>query len=221
MEFYKTLQLDKNLNNNHFHIKFVINNRPFNLSLEQFAELTSLPNQGIFLYSDAWGLDELEKNLKQVPPYNSTLPALDDIRNLIQRRTIHEKVTNKGETVHRSQNQITTNKLFTHLRPCKLVIRENVYSAIGNRDYTQAIIMLMLYYLENGQPFNLGYFIIRRMYYFRDRRDKVLPYGMILTRLFKNLKANMVDHPFDERYILVPRNMPSLKAKQLKKPPPK
>ncbi|GJR54396.1 hypothetical protein Tco_1404917 [Tanacetum coccineum] len=33
----------------------------------------------------------------------------------------------------------------------------------------------------------------------RDRQDKVLPYGMILTRLFKNLKANMSQHPFDAR----------------------
>ncbi|GKD73185.1 hypothetical protein Tco_1331467 [Tanacetum coccineum] len=161
MEFYKTLQLDRNLNKNHFHIQF----------------------------SDAWGLDELEKNLEQFSPYNSTLPALDDIGNLIHRRTIPEK--------------------------------ENVYSAIGNRDHTQEIIALMLNCLENRQPFNLAYFIIRRMYYFRDRRDKVLPYGMILTRLFKILKANMVDHPFDERYILVPRKMSSLKAKQPKKPPTK
>ncbi|GKA75274.1 hypothetical protein Tco_0781652 [Tanacetum coccineum] len=134
-------------------------------------------------------LDELEKNVEQVPPYNSTPPTLDDIRNLIHRRTIHEK--------------------------------ENVYSAIGNRDHTQAIIALMLYYLENGQPFNLANIIIRRMYYFRDRRDKVLPYGMILTRLFKDLKANMAYHPFDECYILVPRKMSSLKAKQPKKPPSK
>ncbi|GJR27138.1 hypothetical protein Tco_1103370 [Tanacetum coccineum] len=61
----------------------------------------------------------------------------------------------------------------------------------------------------------------RRMYYFRDRKDKILPYGMVLTRLFKNLKANMTDHLFDERYVLVPRKMLSLKAKQPKKPPPK
>ncbi|GJW50866.1 hypothetical protein Tco_0092217 [Tanacetum coccineum] len=106
-------------------------------------------------------------------------------------------------------------------RPYGLVIRENVYSAIGNRDHTQAVIALMFYYLENGQPFNLAYFIIRRMDFFRDRRDKVLPYGMILTRLFKNLKADMEKHPFDERYKLVPRKMSSLKAKQPKKPPPK
>ncbi|GJY87062.1 hypothetical protein Tco_0501690, partial [Tanacetum coccineum] len=106
-------------------------------------------------------------------------------------------------------------------RPCELVIRGNVYSDIGNRDHTQASIALMLYCLETGQPFNLAYFIIRRMYFFRDRRDKVLPYGMIITRLFKNLKANMEKHPFDERYKLVPRKMSSLKAKQPKKPPAK
>ncbi|GJS57440.1 hypothetical protein Tco_0652224 [Tanacetum coccineum] len=118
-------------------------------------------------------------------------------------------------------NQIETNEIFDHLRPYELVLRENVYFAIGNRDHTQAIIALMLYCLENGQPFNLAQFIIRRMYFFRDRQDKVLPYGMILTCLFKNLKENMSNHTFDERYILVPRKMSSLKAKQPKKPPPK
>nr|GEU31440.1 Gag-Pol polyprotein [Tanacetum cinerariifolium] len=105
-------------------------------------------------------------------------------------------------------------------RPCELVIRENVYSAIGNRDHTQAVFALM-YWLENRQPFNLAYFIIKRMYFFRDRRDKVLPYGMILTHLFKNLKANMAQGSFDERYKLVPKKMSSLKAKQPKRPPPK
>ncbi|GJS96455.1 hypothetical protein Tco_0803423 [Tanacetum coccineum] len=193
----------------------------FNLSLPQFAELTHLPNQGICIYSDAWGLDELEKTLEQIEPYNSRLPALDDIRNLIHRRTVHEKIDKEGNTIYKLPNQIKTNELFDHLRPCELVIRENVYSAIGNRDHTQAVIALMLYCLENRQPFNLAYFIVRRMYFFRDRRDKVLPYGMILTRLFENLKANMAQGSFDERYKLVPRKMSSLKAKQPKKPPPK
>ncbi|GJZ48905.1 hypothetical protein Tco_0603095 [Tanacetum coccineum] len=106
-------------------------------------------------------------------------------------------------------------------RPSALVIRENVYSAIGNMDHTQAIIALMLYCVETGRHFNLAYFISRRMTYFRDRKDKILPYGMILTRLFRNLKANMFEHLFDERYILIPRKMASLKAKQPKHPPPK
>nr|GEW79493.1 alpha/beta hydrolases superfamily protein [Tanacetum cinerariifolium] len=90
------------------------------------------------------------------------------------------------------------------------------FTAIGNRDHTQAVIALMLYCLENGQPFNLAYFIIRMMYFFKDRKDKVLPYGMILTRLFKNHKENMAEHPFDERYKHVPRKMSPFKGKQHK-----
>nr|GFA97867.1 hypothetical protein [Tanacetum cinerariifolium] len=59
----------------------------------------------------------------------------------------------------------------------------------------------------------------RRMAYFKDRKDKILPYGMILTRLFRNLKANMFEHPCDECYVLIPRKMAPLKAKQPKHPP--
>ncbi|GJZ77913.1 hypothetical protein Tco_0642585 [Tanacetum coccineum] len=136
-------------------------------------------------------------------------------------RTIYEKVDKEGNTIYKFPNQIETNELSDHLRPCELFIRENVYFAIGNRDHTQAVIALMLYCLENGQPFNPSYFIVRRMYFFRDRKDKVLPYGMILTRLFKNLKANMAQDPFHERYKLIPRKMSSHKAKQPKKPPSK
>ncbi|GJT08794.1 retrovirus-related pol polyprotein from transposon TNT 1-94 [Tanacetum coccineum] len=79
MEFYKTLRLDRNLNYSRLFIQFDINGHSFNLSLHRFAELTSLPNQGICLYSDAWSLDHLEKTLEQIPSYNSTLPSLEDI----------------------------------------------------------------------------------------------------------------------------------------------
>ncbi|GKA97919.1 hypothetical protein Tco_0825813 [Tanacetum coccineum] len=219
-QFYKTFRLERNFTN-HFSIQFIINNHHFNLSLAQFAELTHLPNQGIFLYSDAWGLDELEKTLEQIEPYNSRLPAIDDIRNLIHRRTVHEKVDKEGKTIHKLPNQIETNEIFNHLRPCELVIKENVYSTIGNRYHTQEVIALMLYCLETRKPFNLAYFITRRMYFFRDRKDKVLPYGMILTRLFRNLKENMAQDPFDERYKLIPTKMSSLTAKHPKKPPSK
>nr|GEU51811.1 ribonuclease H-like domain-containing protein [Tanacetum cinerariifolium] len=138
---------------------------------------------GIYIYSDAWGLDEVKKTLEQIEPYNLRLPALDDIQNLIYRRTVHEKIDKEENTIYKLPNQIKTNELFHHLRPCELVIR--------------------------------------RMYFFRDRQDEVLPYGMILTRLFKNLKANMAQGSFDECYKLVPRKMSLAKAKQPKRPPPK
>nr|GEU74022.1 hypothetical protein [Tanacetum cinerariifolium] len=197
-EFYRILKLERD-SNNHFKIQFVISNHHFNLSLAQFTELNHLPNQGICIYSDAWGLNELEKTLKQIEPYNSRLHALDDIHKLIHRRTVHEKIDKEGNTIYKFPNQIKTR----------------------NRDHTQAVLALMLYCLENRQPFNLAYFIVRRMYFFRDRRDKVLPYGMILTLLFENLKENMAQGSFNERYKLVPGKMSSFKAKQPKRPPPK
>nr|GEX16974.1 hypothetical protein [Tanacetum cinerariifolium] len=97
------------------------------LSDDSLAKFTAI---GIYIYSDAWGLDELEKTLKQIKPYNSRLAAIGDARNLIHRRTVHEKVDKEGNTIHKLPNQIKTNELFDHLRPCELVIRENVYSAI-------------------------------------------------------------------------------------------
>ncbi|GJS96012.1 hypothetical protein Tco_0802980 [Tanacetum coccineum] len=156
-----------------------------------------------------------------------------DIYRTLERRYVHE-----GRTIDPSfYNDLSDDSVakFTAIgfdcllsldekicpRPCELVIRENVYSAIGNRDHTQEVIALMLYFLENRQPFNLAYFIIRRMYFFRDRRVKVLPYSMILTRLFKNLKANMAQGSFDERYKLILKKMSSLKAKKPNKSPPK
>nr|GEW73663.1 hypothetical protein [Tanacetum cinerariifolium] len=63
--------------------------------------------------------------------------------------------------------------LVKNVLPCELVIRENGYSAIGNRDYTQAVIALMLYCLETRQPFNPAHFIARRMYFFRDRANNL------------------------------------------------
>ncbi|GJZ97837.1 hypothetical protein Tco_0670290 [Tanacetum coccineum] len=191
MEFCKTLRLDRYLEpDNRLFMTFDIIRREFNISIDPFAELTSLPNQGICLYSDAW----------------------------TYQRVTFKKQTKQG-IMQKLPKQIETNELFDHLKPCELINRENAYVAIRNRDHVQASIALMLYCLEACRPFNLAYFVIRRMDYFRDRVEKVLPYGMILTRIFKNLRATMEDHPFDDRYILVTRKMSFLKAKQPRKPP--
>nr|GEW74133.1 retrovirus-related Pol polyprotein from transposon TNT 1-94 [Tanacetum cinerariifolium] len=163
-------------------------------------------------------------------------PNMSDILRDIF-RTLESRYVHEGRTIDLSfYNDLTHDSVakFTTIgfdsllsldeqichRPCELVIRENVYSTIGNKDHTQAVIALILYCLENRQPFNLAYLIIRRMYFFRDRQEKVLSYGMILTRLFKNLKANVAQGSFNERYKLVPRKISSLKAKQPRRPPP-
>ncbi|GJS13056.1 hypothetical protein Tco_0407528 [Tanacetum coccineum] len=66
------------------------------LSDDSVAKFTAI---GICIYSDTWGLDELKKTLEKIEPYNSRLPAIDDIQNLIHRRTVHEKVDKEGNTI--------------------------------------------------------------------------------------------------------------------------
>ncbi|GJW06245.1 hypothetical protein Tco_1568668 [Tanacetum coccineum] len=44
-------------------------------------------------------LNELEKTLEQIPPYNSRLSVINDIQNLIHQRTIHEKKIDNPSTL--------------------------------------------------------------------------------------------------------------------------
>nr|GEU38443.1 putative reverse transcriptase domain-containing protein [Tanacetum cinerariifolium] len=62
--------------------------------------------ESICIYSDAWGLVEHEKTLEQIEPYNSRLLALNDIQNLIHRRTIHEMVDKEGKPFTSSQTKL-------------------------------------------------------------------------------------------------------------------
>ncbi|GJW53610.1 hypothetical protein Tco_0097695 [Tanacetum coccineum] len=121
MEFYKTLRLDRYLEDNRLFMTFDINGHEFNISLDQFVELTSLPNQGICLYSDLWSLDQLKNTLEQVSPYYSSLPSLEDIHDRIHRRVTFKKQTKHG-IVQKLPNQIEINELLDHLKPCELVI---------------------------------------------------------------------------------------------------
>ncbi|GJR00513.1 hypothetical protein Tco_0523497 [Tanacetum coccineum] len=52
MEFYKTLRLDRYLEDNRLFMTFDINGHEFNISLDQFVELTSHPNQAILSGAD-------------------------------------------------------------------------------------------------------------------------------------------------------------------------
>ncbi|GKB76728.1 hypothetical protein Tco_0943623 [Tanacetum coccineum] len=50
---------------------------------DQFAELTSLPNQGICVYSDAWSLDQLEDNLYKDTKGRYVEPSFIEANNML------------------------------------------------------------------------------------------------------------------------------------------
>ncbi|GJS31724.1 hypothetical protein Tco_0492344 [Tanacetum coccineum] len=57
----------------------------------------------------------------------------------------------------------------------------------GHRDHVFACLCHMLYCIETSTPYNLAFFILKRMEKTQNKPNELLPYGMLLTRLFKHV----------------------------------
>nr|GEZ18352.1 pentatricopeptide repeat-containing protein [Tanacetum cinerariifolium] len=56
-----------------------------------------------------------------------------------------------------------------------------------HRDHVSACLCHMLYCIESWTPYNLASFILKRMEKTQNKHKELLPYGMILSRLFKHV----------------------------------
>ncbi|GJT56126.1 hypothetical protein Tco_0991180 [Tanacetum coccineum] len=87
----------------------------------------------------------------------------------------------------------------------------------GNRDHVSACLCYMLYCVVHSEKFNLAYFMAKRMKWVTRQKRLILPYGMLLTHLFKVI---MNENPElnNESYVLYDRVMNPLAAQQERKP---
>ncbi|GJY92481.1 hypothetical protein Tco_0508263 [Tanacetum coccineum] len=87
----------------------------------------------------------------------------------------------------------------------------------GNRDHVPACLCYMLYCVVHSEKFNRAYFMAKRMEWVTRQKRLILPYGMLLIRLFKVI---MNENPElnDESYVLYDRVMNPLAAQQDRKP---
>nr|GEY80533.1 copia protein [Tanacetum cinerariifolium] len=67
------------------------------------------------------------------------------------------------------------------------IIRENAICLGGHKDHDSACLCHMLYCIETSTRYNLAFFILKRMEKSRNKPMELLPYGMLLTRLFKHV----------------------------------
>ncbi|GKE01104.1 hypothetical protein Tco_1389087 [Tanacetum coccineum] len=74
----------------------------------------------------------------------------------------------------------------------------------------------MLYCVAKSEKFNLAYFIAKRMEFVTKQARLILPYGMLLTRLFKYVMGESPEL-FNESYVLYDRVMYPLTAQQERK----
>nr|GEY95110.1 retrovirus-related Pol polyprotein from transposon TNT 1-94 [Tanacetum cinerariifolium] len=83
----------------------------------------------------------------------------------------------------------------------------------GHRDHVSACLFHMLYCIESLTLYNLAFFILKRMEKTRNKPKELLPFGMLLSRLFKHvvyvfselaidkyLLFDHVMHPFAPHY---------------------
>nr|GEX69597.1 retrovirus-related Pol polyprotein from transposon TNT 1-94 [Tanacetum cinerariifolium] len=67
------------------------------------------------------------------------------------------------------------------------IIRENTICQGGHKDHVSACLCHMLDCIETSTRYNLAFFILKRMEKTRSKLKELLPYGMLLTRLFKHV----------------------------------
>ncbi|GJS94047.1 hypothetical protein Tco_0801015 [Tanacetum coccineum] len=199
-------------------IEFVIQTQLFSYSLENFAQILDVPCEGACVFTDRWRLDELVYGIPSDGPYQTNPPSIEDIISSIRinregqvRRIRHE------EEIDVLDYQILTREIIPTLKPLEEIIRENVFCLGGNRDHVPACLCFMLYCVVHSERFNLAYFMAKRMEWVTKQARLILPYGMLLTRLFKFI-MNEYPELYNESYVLYDRVMNPL-ADQLERKP--
>nr|GEY93081.1 pentatricopeptide repeat-containing protein [Tanacetum cinerariifolium] len=71
------------------------------------------------------------------------------------------------------------------MKPWVDIIRENAICLGGHKDHVSVCLCHMLYCIESLTPYNLAFFILKRLEKTQNKPKELLPYGMLLSRLFK------------------------------------
>ncbi|GJY07763.1 retrovirus-related pol polyprotein from transposon TNT 1-94 [Tanacetum coccineum] len=129
-----------------------------------------------------------------------------------QVRRIHHE-----EEINVLEYQVLTREIKPTLKPLEEIIQENVFCLGGNRDHVPACLCYTLYCVVHSERFNLAYFITKRMEWVTKQKRLILPYGMLLTRLFKFIIRENPELE-NESYVLYDRVMTPLAAQLERKP---
>nr|GEW01599.1 pentatricopeptide repeat-containing protein [Tanacetum cinerariifolium] len=165
-----------------------------------------------------WSLDELVYGAPLEGPYQTNLPSPDVIISYIQ-----EDQEGQVTRIHHQEEdevqdyQILTREIMSSLIPLEEIIWENVFCLGGNRDHVPACHCYMLYCVAKSEKFNLSYFMAKIIEWVTKQAILILPYGILLTRLFdfiidENPKLQ------NESYVLYNRVINPLAAQLEQKP---
>ncbi|GJU74555.1 hypothetical protein Tco_1265960 [Tanacetum coccineum] len=118
-----------------------------------------------------WSLDHLSVSVPSRGLYKTKPPSPRVIKSLIQvLRQGQETLTKNKKTIVVGENKISTREIQTHMKPWVEIICENVICLGRYRDHNEKT---------------------------RFKPKELLPYGMLLTRLFKHVVSVSPELAFD------------------------
>ena len=185
LEFYSRDRTYTDLDGNVF-LDFWIRHQNIILSVTEIGHILGIPSYGQCAFTKDHSLESLYYNVEIDGAYRTEIPDIEVIKQIIQiPRVTNTYQKRDGSVVFLDPSKIYLRELRPDLRSWELLLRENVLSLGGNRDHVSASLALMLYCLSIEEPFNLAYYMVKRMANIHRRSDELMPYGMLLTRLFR------------------------------------
>ncbi|GJT25903.1 hypothetical protein Tco_0895840 [Tanacetum coccineum] len=151
-------------------------NKQFFIHLEYLAHILQILLGGDCAYSNEYSLESLNRFHEEVYPYQSLIPTSDEIISDITINGITEDPL-----------RIRKNELRRDFRFWNEVIKCNAIGEETNSQYVLAFSCHMIYCILNRRPYNFTYFLAKRITLIKNFLECPLPYGMLLTHLFKQL----------------------------------
>ncbi|GKD05676.1 hypothetical protein Tco_1180650 [Tanacetum coccineum] len=187
LEFYCQLTFAYNPEGQ-FIVNFVIQTKSFSLTLEEFGQILKIPFKGNASITEMWSLDHLSVSVPSRGLYKTKPPSPRVIKSFIQIPCQGQETRTKNKkTIVVGENEILTREIQTHMKPWVEIICENaknVFCLGGNRDHVPACLGYMLYCIANSKKFYLSYFMAKQMEWVTKQSRLILPYCMLLNRLF-------------------------------------
>ncbi|GJT51565.1 hypothetical protein Tco_0977722 [Tanacetum coccineum] len=108
------------------------------------------------------------------------------------------------------------NELTPEFKKWEQILCKNVLCLSGNKGHPNGSLSYMIYCLAIEQPFNLAYYMVKRMVSTSHRTNMVLPYAMLPTHLFRHVAA-MQPNPLTLAFTLTPHIMVPLRKERVKR----
>ncbi|GKC01546.1 hypothetical protein Tco_0987682 [Tanacetum coccineum] len=159
--------------------------------LEYYSQFhLSYSDEGACVFTDRWRLDELAYGISLDGPYQTNPPSIEDIISSI-------RIDREGQV--------------------RRIRHEEEIDVLEYQDHVPACLCFMHYCAVHSEKSSLAYYMAKRMEWVTKQARLLLPYGILLTRLFTFI-MNEYPELNNESYVLYDRVITPL-ATQLERKP--